>query len=175
MHCFSTIDAIDCVSQVHWPDRYVPTFGSLCYDPAKERDNSVPIEETLGALKELIDAKKIRYYGLSNESTFGLCQWCRAADKIGAPYPVSVQNQFSLLYRTFESELAEACAPSNYNVALLPWTPLGGGVRSHLCRAPPLRVASAICLRAGPPALTPVAPQMICTHFVRTDAHKQVS
>lgn len=41
--------------------------------------------------------------------------------------PVSIQNSFCLLHRSFETELAEACAPSNYNIGLLPWTPLAGG------------------------------------------------
>eukprot|EP00928_Gymnodinium_smaydae_P055366 TRINITY_DN38927_c0_g1_i1.p1 TRINITY_DN38927_c0_g1~~TRINITY_DN38927_c0_g1_i1.p1 ORF type:complete len:455 (-),score=60.39 TRINITY_DN38927_c0_g1_i1:38-1213(-) len=121
---------VDCIDlyQIHWPDRYVPLFGALAYDVAKERPDSVAIEETVLAMKELIDAGKIRYYGLSNETTFGVCTYCQVADRLGAPRPVSIQNQFSLLYRPFESELAEACAPRNYDIALLPWTPLGGGI-----------------------------------------------
>lgn len=120
------VDYID-LYQVHWPDRYVNTFSKIEYNKDLERPDNVPISETVGAMKELIDAGKIRYYGLSNESTFGVCQWCLEADKIGCPRPVSIQNQFSLLVRNFETELAEACAPSNYDIALLPWTPLGGG------------------------------------------------
>jgi aryl-alcohol dehydrogenase-like predicted oxidoreductase len=79
-------------------------------------------------MKALIDAGKIKFWGLSNETTYGVCEMVRAADAIGCPRPVSIQNQFSLLYRPFEGELAEACAPSHYNIALLPWTPLGGGM-----------------------------------------------
>eukprot|EP00958_Prasinococcus_capsulatus_P014476 scaffold1522_cov340-Prasinococcus_capsulatus_cf.AAC.25 len=74
---------------------------------------------------------QIKYYGLSNESTFGVCEWVRAADAIGCPRPVSIQNQFSLLCRTFESELAEACSPYNFDIGLLPWTPLGGGMLTN--------------------------------------------
>ena len=121
-------DVID-LYQLHWPDRYAPTFGALCYDPSKERD-AVPFAETVAAIKELIDSGKIKYWGLSNESTFGVCELVKAADAIGCPRPVSIQNQFSLLYRPFEGELAEACAPSHYNIGLLPWTPLGGGMLS---------------------------------------------
>uniref|UniRef100_A0A7S0HQ62 NADP-dependent oxidoreductase domain-containing protein n=1 Tax=Hanusia phi TaxID=3032 RepID=A0A7S0HQ62_9CRYP len=117
--------------QIHWPDRYAPLFGSLCYNPQKERPDSVPIAEQVAAVKQLIDSGKIRYYGLSNETTFGVCQWVQAADKIGCPRPVSIQNQFSLLYRPFEGELAEACAPSNYNIGLLAWTPLAGGMLTN--------------------------------------------
>ena len=49
--------------QVHWPDRYAPIFGSIAYDRKKERQNSVPIKETCQALKELIDAGKVRETG----------------------------------------------------------------------------------------------------------------
>ena len=70
---------------------------------------------------------KIRHYGLSNETTFGVCEFVRAADELGVPRPVSIQNSFSLVHRSFEDELAEACAPSHYNIGLLPWSPLAGG------------------------------------------------
>jgi len=122
-------DYID-LYQLHWPDRYAPTFGALCYDPSKERP-AVPFEETVAAIKELIDTGKIKHWGLSNESTFGVCEMIKAADALGCPRPVSIQNQFSLLYRPFEGELAEACAPSHYDIGLLPWTPLGGGMLSE--------------------------------------------
>jgi len=122
-------DYID-LYQLHWPDRYAPTFGALCYDPSKERA-AVPFAETVAAIKQLIDQGKIKYWGVSNESTFGVCELVKAADAIGCPRPVSIQNQFSLLYRPFEGELAEACAPAHYNIALLPWTPLGGGMLSE--------------------------------------------
>jgi len=122
-------DYID-LYQIHWPDRYVPIgafYGSPAYDPELERADSVPIRETVEALGALIEAGKIRHYGLSNESTFGVCEFVRAADELGVPRPVSIQNSFCLLHRSFETELAEACAESNYDIGLLPWTPLGGG------------------------------------------------
>jgi len=112
--------------QLHWPDRYCPGFGAAVYDPTRERD-SVPVAETVAALGELIAAGKIRHYGLSNETTYGVCEFVRAADALGVPRPVSIQNSFCLLHRSFETELAEACAPSHYNIGLLPWTPLAGG------------------------------------------------
>lgn len=121
-------DYID-LYQLHWPDRYCPGFGTSVYDPSKERD-AVPIKETVAALGELIEAGKIRHYGLSNETTYGVCEFVRAADELGVPRPVSIQNSFCLLHRSFETELAEACAPSHYNIGLLPWTPLAGGALS---------------------------------------------
>ena len=138
MSCVTHTDPLSCVPvlltleqdlyQVHWPDRYTTNFSLLEYKKDNERPSPVPIAETVSAMKELIDAGKIRYYGLSNETTYGVCQWCYEADKIGCPRPVSIQNQFSLLCRNFESELAEACSPTHFDIALLPWTPLGGGM-----------------------------------------------
>lgn len=116
--------------QLHWPDRQVPRFGDRGYAYPVTDDGErkpVAIRDTLLALKELLDEGKIKAYGLSNETTFGLCQYVAEADKIGMPRPASIQNSFSLLDRTFECELAEACAPRNYNVALLPWSVLAGG------------------------------------------------
>lgn len=118
-------DYID-LYQLHWPDRYVPLFGQRTYDITQERE-AVPIRETLLAFKELLKEGKIRAYGLSNETTFGVCEFVRVADELGMPRPVSIQNPFCLLNRQFEGELAEACAPSNFNIGLLPWSILAGG------------------------------------------------
>ena len=127
--------------QLHWPDRYAPTFGALAYDPTRER-KAVPFEETVGAMKTLIDAGKIKFWGLSNETTFGVCELVKAADAVGCPRPVSIQNQFSLLYRPFEGELAEACAPSHYNITLPggSYVECGAPLHAHpsSCRPTPL-------------------------------------
>ena len=98
-------DYID-VYQLHWPDRYIPLFGSCEYDRRKERDGKfapVAFEETVLALKELLDAGKIKSYGLSNETSYGVCEFVRVADKLGVPRPVSIQNSFCLLHRSYES------------------------------------------------------------------------
>jgi aryl-alcohol dehydrogenase-like predicted oxidoreductase len=121
-------DYID-LYHIHCPDRYTPNFGQRVYDPTMEHDN-VPIKETVAALGELITTGKIRHYGLSNETTFGVCEYVRAADELGVPRPVSIQNSLCLLDRTFETELAEACAPNQYNISLLPYSPLAGGALS---------------------------------------------
>jgi aryl-alcohol dehydrogenase-like predicted oxidoreductase len=59
-----------------------------------------------------------------------VCEFVRAADELGVPRPVSIQNSFCLLHRQFDTEVAEACSKSNYNILLLPWTPLAGGALS---------------------------------------------
>ncbi len=63
-------DYID-LYQIHWPSRNLPIFGANSFNPKRER-SSVPIEETLGALGELVKAGKIREIGVSNESS-GAC------------------------------------------------------------------------------------------------------
>ena len=93
------------VYQLHWPDRYVPCFGSTVYNYNRHRDGSVAFEETLKGLKKILDQGKIKYWGVSNETSFGVCQLCNLCDKLGIPYPVSIQNSFSLVHRAFETEV----------------------------------------------------------------------
>ncbi|KAF6257801.1 aldo/keto reductase [Scenedesmus sp. NREL 46B-D3] len=121
-------DYID-LYQIHWPARYVPIFGGRQYHPDRERD-APSIEEQVAAMGELIKAGKIKHWGLSNETTFGVCQFCETAKRLGVPLPVSIQNDFSPVLRVFEGELAEACAPSNYNIGLLAYGVLAGGALS---------------------------------------------
>lgn len=119
-------DYID-LYQLHWPDRYVPGIRTRGYNPQHEW-KPIHFRDILLTIKKLLDTGKIRAYGLSNESTYGVCQFVRYADEIGMPRPVSIQNSFCLLNRSFEHELAEACSPRNYNIGLLPWSILAGGV-----------------------------------------------
>jgi aryl-alcohol dehydrogenase-like predicted oxidoreductase len=116
-------DYID-LYQIHWPDRYVPMFGSSSYEVSQEHD-STPIEEQLQVLSEMIKAGKIRYIGVSNETPWGVSEFARCADQIGLPKIVSIQNAYSLLNRTFESGLAETCRHTN--VGLLAYSPLAFG------------------------------------------------
>ena len=121
-------DRID-LMQIHWPDRYVPAFGMTTYHHSQKRDDEVPILETASALKDLIDEGKIRYIGLSNESTYGVAEWVKACEQLGIRDKLAtIQNSYSLLDRRFDSELAEAC--EYYNIGLLPWSVLAGGLLS---------------------------------------------
>jgi aryl-alcohol dehydrogenase-like predicted oxidoreductase len=110
--------------QIHWPDRYVPMFGSVSYDVTQERD-SVPVEEQLQVLAELVRAGKVRYLGLSNETPWGVSEFLRCAERLGLPHIVSIQNAYHLMNRTFESGLAEVC--HHGNVGLLGYSPLAFG------------------------------------------------
>lgn len=120
-------DYIDLI-ELHWPERYVGTlFGAHGYDRARELADVIGFEEQVGALAALVDAGKIRAWGLSNETTYGLCKFAEAATAIGAPPPVSLQNDFSLTDRSFEPELAEACAPRHLDIGFLAYGALCGG------------------------------------------------
>ncbi|KAL4860207.1 Protein tas [Chlorella vulgaris] len=116
--------------QLHWPDRYAAVFGKNQYRADAHYD-PVPFEEQVAAVGELIKEGKVRHWGLSNETTYGVCRLCEVAARLGVPPPISIQNDFSLLDRRFEGELAEACAPHHYNLGLLPYGPLAGGTLTN--------------------------------------------
>jgi aryl-alcohol dehydrogenase-like predicted oxidoreductase len=83
-------------------------------------DPKVPYEESIGALKELLDAGKIRLAGISNAS---IAQIEIARSILGDGNLASVQNEFSPAFRSSEGEL-RYCAEAG--IAFLPWSPLGG-------------------------------------------------
>lgn len=116
-------DYID-LYQIHWPDRYVPLFGEGDYDPSKERA-TVAIAEQLEVFRDLIKAGKIRYLGVSNETSWGVCEFCQVARQFDLPKIISIQNGFSLLNRLFQVNLAEACRFNR--VGLLAYNPLAFG------------------------------------------------
>ncbi|XP_010671025.2 uncharacterized protein LOC104887935 [Beta vulgaris subsp. vulgaris] len=119
-------DYIDLL-QIHWPDRYVALFGDFFYDFNKWR-GGVPFEEQLKALQEVIDEGKVRYIGVSNETSYGVMEFVHAAKVGGLPKIVSIQNCYNLLTRCrFEADLVEVCHPNNHNIGLLAYSPLGGG------------------------------------------------
>ncbi|KAJ7526048.1 hypothetical protein O6H91_17G079400 [Diphasiastrum complanatum] len=119
-------DYIDLL-QIHWPDRYVPLFGEFLYDVSRWRV-SVPFDEQLRALQTVINEGKVRYIGVSNETSYGVMEFVHAAKALGLPKIVSIQNNYSLIVRCqFELDLVEVCCPQNYNVGLLAYSPLAGG------------------------------------------------
>jgi len=111
--------------QLHWPDRTTATFGKLNY-PWVEDDYTVPVEETLQVLADLQKAGKIRHYGLSNETPWGMAQFLMHAQMKGLPRPASIQNAYSLVNRSFETGLSEFT--HHEGVSLLAYSPLAMGV-----------------------------------------------
>jgi len=128
------LDYLD-LYQLHWPQRYVPCFGKYEYrfDKEAERTEEAPadlahFEAQVLVVKALLDSGKIRYWGLSNETSYGVMMFCLAADKLGVARPVSVQNDFSLMQRHYEYELAETCR--HMRLVGLPYGLLCGGTLS---------------------------------------------
>jgi aryl-alcohol dehydrogenase-like predicted oxidoreductase len=117
-------DYID-LYQLHWPSRNLPVFGANAFDPARERV-AVAAEETLAALGQLVAAGKIRHIGLSNESSWGVSEFVKQAERLGLPRIASVQNLYNLTARAFETSLLdETCFREQ--VSLLAYSPLAFG------------------------------------------------
>ena len=115
----------------HWVDRYTGgLFGQPDFEPENLKDYT-SFEEQLSALNEVVEAGKVRYVGVSNETPYGVCSLVEMAKNAPDLYPkiVSIQNSYSLVVRKdFEAGLAEAC--HHHNVGLLPYSPLAGGILS---------------------------------------------
>jgi aryl-alcohol dehydrogenase-like predicted oxidoreductase len=84
------------------------------------------MEDCLGALQQQVDKGNIRAFGLSNESAWGTAQWLRLAEEKGGPRVASIQNEYSLLCRMYDTDLAELSV--NEDVGLMAFSPLGTGL-----------------------------------------------
>lgn len=119
-------DYID-LYQFHWPERNVNFFGQRGFKVKEEawEDN---IQQVLETIQALIKEGKIKYFGLSNETPWGLMRFLEESRKHDLPKIVTTQNPYSLLNRSFEVGLAEVC--HRENVGLLAYSPLAFGVLS---------------------------------------------
>jgi aryl-alcohol dehydrogenase-like predicted oxidoreductase len=117
-------DVID-LYQIHWPERNVPMFGQMYFDPSKERTQT-PIREQLEALGQLVKAGKVRHIGLSNETPYGVHEFVRMAEEHGLPRIATVQNVYNLLSRALENGLDETM--HRLEVSLIPYSPLAFGL-----------------------------------------------
>ncbi|GGA77318.1 NADP-dependent oxidoreductase [Brucella endophytica] len=121
-------DYID-LYQIHWPSRPHYHFGeSWGYDPTRTDRAQVlaHIEEVLESLDALVKEGKIRHIGLSNETAWGTMQWLRLSEEKGLPRVASVQNEYGLLQRHFDLDMAETC--HHEGVGLLAYSTLGAGI-----------------------------------------------
>ena len=119
-------DYID-LYQIHWPQRNVPMFGATEFDPSKEKTGP-SIAEQVEGMAAMIRAGKIRHYGLSNETAWGVSAFCQAAKEQGVAPPVTIQNSYSLVSRSIDNDLAEALFREK--MSLLAYSPLAGGMLS---------------------------------------------
>jgi aryl-alcohol dehydrogenase-like predicted oxidoreductase len=121
-------DYID-LYQIHWAGRGSYNFdGSWTYQPHKQdtADALANIEDMLETLGALEKEGKLGHVGVSNETTWGMAQWLRIAEARGLPRIVSVQNEYNLLRRHFDLDLAELS--HHEDVGLLAYSPLAGGL-----------------------------------------------
>ena len=126
-------DYID-LYQLHWPTNRPHIHGASVfhYQPPKASDARArivdDIHESLTTLAQLVKQGKIRYIGLSNDSAWGIMQYLRLAEQHGLPRIVSLQNEYSLLRRSFDFTIAETSALEQ--ISLIGWSPLAMGVLS---------------------------------------------
>lgn len=103
-------------------------------------DRDTPVEETLDALTQLIRDGKVRYIGASTMAAYQFSKMLYTADRLGLARFVSMQNNYSLLYREEEREMNPLCREEG--VALIPYSPLGGGLLTGSRRSGSVRSRS---------------------------------
>lgn len=116
-------DRID-LYQIHWPNRNVPMFGGVYFDPRQDREYS-SIQEQLEAMGRLVKAGKVRAIGLSNETPYGVGEFVRIAEQHALPRIATVQNPYALVNRTLDNGLDESMY--RHGVSLLAYSPLAFG------------------------------------------------
>ncbi|MGR3804883.1 aldo/keto reductase [Marinibacterium profundimaris] len=114
--------------QFHWPNRGSYMFRkNWTYQPtARAEAVRQDMEDCLGALQAEVDRGTIRAFGLSNESAWGTAQWLRLAEAGKGPRVASIQNEYSLLCRLYDTDLAELSVAED--VGLLAFSPLAAGL-----------------------------------------------
>lgn len=113
---------------LHWPDRYVPMFGGDVYQAELAYESYCSFEEQVNAVERAMAAGKVRSWGVSNETSYGVMRFCEAARHMGREdlKPAVVQNAYNLLCRTTERELAEVLHMEG--VGLMAYSPLAMGL-----------------------------------------------
>lgn len=123
-------DHID-LYQLHWPNRGSYHFRQWWnYNPSTQPTDQTldHMREVLFALQRYIDEGKIRAVGLSNETCWGVMKFLQTAKDNQLPRVVTVQNEYNLLCRAYDSDLAELS--HHENVGLLAFSPLAAGLLS---------------------------------------------
>lgn len=120
-------DYVD-IYQLHWPERNTNMFSQRGYKHQENEQWQDNFVEILQEMQQLITEGKIRHFGVSNETPWGLMRFLNLAEKYDLPRSISIQNPYSLLNRTFEIGLAEIAMREQ--VSLLPYSPMGFGLLS---------------------------------------------
>jgi aryl-alcohol dehydrogenase-like predicted oxidoreductase len=103
-------------------------------------DLETPVEETLEALTDVVKAGKARYIGASTMAAYQLAKLLYRADQLHLARFVSMQNNYSLLYREEEREMVPLCRAEG--VGLIPYSPIGGGLLAGSRRTGTVRSGS---------------------------------
>ena len=120
-------DVID-LYQLHWPNRGSYHFRKYwAFDPGnlKPGDMDQEVADILGEVQKLQQEGKLRTFGLSNESAWGTMKFLEMATKHNLPRIVSMQNEYSLICRIYDTDMAEVSMLEN--VGLLAFSPLAAG------------------------------------------------
>lgn len=121
-------DYID-LYQFHWPNRGSYHFRqNWKFDPSKQPSRQEILDNMAGVmdvLKALTDEGKIRAFGLSNDSVWGTMEWLRAAEAIGGPRVATMQNEYSLLCRLYDTDFGELSYQED--ITLFAFSPLACG------------------------------------------------
>ena len=126
------IDTID-VYQLHWPNRTSPHFAKhrpnqISFSNVDTKEHKAQMLDILQGLEHCIKAGKIRHYGLSDDTTWGIHTFIELAKEHNLPRPVSIQNEFNLLHAKDWPYLIEQCV--HEEIAYLLWSPLATGMLS---------------------------------------------
>lgn len=113
--------------QLHWPDRSTNYFGQLGYQ-INPNEQSTPLKESIAAMDELVKEGKIRHWGFSNETPWGVMSALAICEREGYSQPVSIQNPYNLLNRTYEVGMAEVS--HREDIGLLAYSPMAFGALS---------------------------------------------
>jgi aryl-alcohol dehydrogenase-like predicted oxidoreductase len=120
----------DCIDlyQLHWPNRGSYHFRqSWGFEPSRQsRDQEGEFRAILETLAGFIAEGKVRHVGVSNESAWGTMAWLRLAETEGLPRMVSIQNEYSLICRLFDLDLAELA--HHEEIGLMAFSPLAAGL-----------------------------------------------
>jgi len=114
--------------QLHWPERNVNFFGQRYYKHDANEKWQVNFKDVIETLDDLVKEGKIRHYGVSNESSWGVMRHLTESKANNFTRCKTIQNAYSLLNRTFEINLSEVSLREN--VGLLAYSPLAFGMLS---------------------------------------------
>ena len=103
-------------------------------------DLETPLEETLEALNDVVKAGKVRYLGASSMPAYQFAKMLYRADELRLTRFISMQNNYSLLYREEEREMVPLCGEEG--VGLIPYSPIGGGLLAGSRRSGTIRSGS---------------------------------